>query len=351
MSLPNDDQLRRMALFRRLTSEDRARVAAVSRVVHHARGNTVFSEGEDADAFLAIVEGRVKVYKSTPAGKEIILEIFGPGDPLAAVAVYESAPLPASALALDDVTCLRVEKRDFFELLERHPALVRGLLSGLTIRLAELTRRLAELTGARVEARFARLFLKLAHQIGRADRGGTFVPMPLARQELADLTGTTIESAIRIMSRWGKEGLVLTEGDGFVIPDVERLRAHVRQLSADLEWDLQQRTESEAHLFGFDDTPGSLVFADAYLADLGLARSLAETGGGLLPAVARSERSFVSLSRNRRVGLSGRLFRIELADALQMTAINRYSKTDLPESPTLWAVSYTHLTLPTSDLV
>ena len=219
MSLPTDDQLRRMALFRRLTSEDRARVAAVSRVVHHARGTTVFSEGEDADAFLAIVEGRVKVYKSTPAGKEIILEIFGPGDPLAAVAVYESAPLPASALALDDVTCLRVEKQDFFELLERHPALVRGLLSGLTIRLAELTRRLAELTGARVEARFARLFLKLAHQIGRADRGGTFVPMPLARQELADLTGTTIESAIRIMSRWEKEGVLHTDKDGFVVLD------------------------------------------------------------------------------------------------------------------------------------
>ncbi len=161
----------------------------------------------------------MKVYKSTPAGKEIILEIFGPGDPLGAVAVYEGAPFPASALALDDVTCLRLEQRDFFDLLERYPVLVRGLLSGLTLRLAELTRRLADLTGARVEARFARLFLKLAHQIGRPERGGTFVPMPLARQELADLTGTTIESAIRTMSRWQKEDVLHTEKDGFVVID------------------------------------------------------------------------------------------------------------------------------------
>ncbi len=219
VTAPSDDLLRRMPLFRRLSADDRARVGAVSRLVHHARGTIVFDEGEPATAFLAIVDGRVKVYKSTPAGKEIILEIFGPGDPLAAVAVYESVPLPASALALDDVTCLRVEQRDFFALLERHPALVRGLLSGLTIRLAELTRRLADLTGARVEARFARLFLKLAHQIGRVDRGGTFVPMPLARQELADLTGTTIESAIRIMSRWEKEGVLHTDKDGFVVLD------------------------------------------------------------------------------------------------------------------------------------
>jgi hypothetical protein len=64
-----------------------------------------------------------------------------------------------------------------------------GLLSGLTLRLAELTRRLADLSGARVEVRFARLFLKLCDQIGRKERGGIFVPMPLSRQELADLTG------------------------------------------------------------------------------------------------------------------------------------------------------------------
>jgi CRP/FNR family transcriptional regulator len=73
--------------------------------------------------------------------------------------------------------------------------------------------------GGRVEARFARLFLKLAEQIGRQERGGIYVAMPLARQELADLTGTTIETAIRIMSRWQKEDVVRTEKDGFVILD------------------------------------------------------------------------------------------------------------------------------------
>ena len=103
VTVPSDDLLRRMPLFRRLSVDDRARVAAVARLVHHVRGTHVFDEGDDAHAFLAVVEGRVKVYKSTPAGKELILEIFGPGDPLGAVAVYEGAPFPASALALDDV--------------------------------------------------------------------------------------------------------------------------------------------------------------------------------------------------------------------------------------------------------
>ncbi len=168
---------------------------------------------------MAIVTGRVKVFKSTPAGKEIILEIFGAGDPLGAVAVYEGLPFMASAITLERTECLRIEQPAFFRLLELDPALVRGLLSGLTIRLAELTRRLAELSGARVEARFARLFLKLCDQIGRPDRGGVFVAMPLSRQELADLTGTTIETAIRIMSRWQKQDVMHTEKDGFVVLD------------------------------------------------------------------------------------------------------------------------------------
>jgi CRP-like cAMP-binding protein len=104
-------------------------------------------------------------------------------------------------------------------LLEQYPVLVRGLLSGLTLRLAELTRRLTEVSGSRVDARLARLLLKLGDRIGIPQPGRIFVPLPLARQELADLTGTTIETTIRIMSRWHKENVVHTEKDGFAIFD------------------------------------------------------------------------------------------------------------------------------------
>lgn len=219
MPRPTDELLRRIPLFRRVTADDRVRIAEVAHLKRYPKSDLIFAEGDPADVFLTIVEGRVKVFKATPAGKEIILEIFGAGDPLGAVAVYESTRLPASAIALEDTVCLAIARADFFQLLERHPALVRALLSGLTLRLAELTRRLAEMMGGRVEARFARLFLKLAEQIGRQERGGIYVAMPLARQELADLTGTTIETAIRIMSRWQKEDVVRTEKDGFVILD------------------------------------------------------------------------------------------------------------------------------------
>jgi CRP/FNR family transcriptional regulator len=69
------------------------------------------------------------------------------------------------------------------------------------------------------------LFLKLSGEMGRAERGGVFIPLVLSRQELADMTGTTIETGIRIMSRWGKEEVVRTEKDGFVVLDRQTLEA------------------------------------------------------------------------------------------------------------------------------
>ena len=220
------DLLKSTPVFRRLAPPDRERVAARTSARQFVRGDTIFSEGDPAEQFFVVVSGRVKVYKMTPAGKDVILEIFGAGDPLGAVAVYEGWPFPASAQALEETLCLAIARRDFFELLEQHPSLVRGLLAGLTMRLVELTNRLAELTGGRVEPRIARLFLKLANEIGRPERGGLFLPLSLSRQELADLSGTTIETAIRIMSRWSKQQIVLTEKDGFVIvnrPELETL--------------------------------------------------------------------------------------------------------------------------------
>ena len=225
MTRATEEVLRKIDMFRRVGAADRQHILQVAHLQRFPRGELIFREGDPADTFLAIVEGRVKVFKAAPGGKEIILEIFGKGDPLGAVAVYERRDLPAAALALEDTECLAIGRSDFFALLEQHPALVRALLSGLTLRLAELTRRLAELTSGRVEARFARLFLKLATQIGTRDDAGIFVAMPLTRQELADLTGTTIETAIRTMSRWQKEEVVRTEKDGFLIVNRPSLEA------------------------------------------------------------------------------------------------------------------------------
>jgi CRP-like cAMP-binding protein len=225
MVRPTAAVLAQIPLFRRVSADDRERLAQVGQIRTYERGGRVFAEDDPSDFFYVVVTGRVKVFKRTPSGSDIILEIFGPGGPLGAVAAYESRPYPASAEAIEPASCVLFPREAFFSLLERHPSLVRGLLGSLSLRLVELTNRLAELTGGRIETRFARLFLKLATEIGRQDRGGTFIALPLARQELADLTGTTVETTIRIMSRWNKDGVLRTEKDGFVVLDRAALEA------------------------------------------------------------------------------------------------------------------------------
>jgi len=215
--------LERVAMLRRLSADDRKVMAEACDVKLYERGGEIFCEGDPSDYFFFVVTGRVKVYKLTPGGKQVILEIMSGGEPFGAVASFEGRPFPATAVALSDTVCLRLPRQRFFDMLEQHPTLVRGLLVGLTHRLIELTARIAELSGGKVEPRLARLFVKLAEEQGVQGTARVKIPMALSRQELADLTGTTIETCIRIMSRWGKEGIVTTEADGFTILDRDAL--------------------------------------------------------------------------------------------------------------------------------
>jgi len=223
------DLLLEVALYRQLSEEDREHLAAAATVQRFDKGEAVFHQGDSAQDFFTLVRGRVKVYKVMPNGRVVILEILGPSDPVGAVAVYEELAYPATAEAMEETLCIRIPKGPFFQLLESRPSLARGLLKAMTHRIVVLANRFADHAAGKVETRFARLFLKLSSEMGRAEAGGVFIPMTLSRQELADLMGTTVETSIRIMSRWGKQGVVQTEKSGFLVTDSKALE----QVSAD----------------------------------------------------------------------------------------------------------------------
>ena len=188
----------------------------------YEKGEEVFREGAPAEDLSFVVFGRVKVVKTGPE-RDVILGLFGPGEPVGAVAAFEGKRFPASAFALESSTVLRVPERAFFAAIDAHPEMTRSLLQGLLVRQFEITRRLADLS-APVERRIARLLLTLGARMGRADGGRIDIPLALSRLEIAELTGTTVETAIRVMSRWGKDDLVSTTPDGFVVKDDAALR-------------------------------------------------------------------------------------------------------------------------------
>jgi len=218
-------QLRAIPIYARLSEDEIGMLAAVATTHLLQHGDVLFEPGDPGDHFHMIVRGRMKICRMTPSGKELIMALLGPGDPVGAAVVYLERPFPARAEALEDTICLSVPRESFYALLDESPSMVRGVLLGMTLRIVELTGRLNQLAGTRVEPRLARLFLKLADRMGRETDGGIFIPMKLSRQELADLTGTTIETCIRTMSKWGREGLIVTLDDGFRVADPSALRA------------------------------------------------------------------------------------------------------------------------------
>ena len=205
-----------------LRAEDRTALEPLCQLQAYEKSATIFTEGDPAALIHFLFVGRVKIVKAA-AEREIILEILGPGEPVGAVAAFEGRPFPASAIALEPSGVLSIPEREFFRLIERRPEITRRLFAGLTLRLMALNRRMADMVGS-VEHRMARLFGTLAERVGQKRAGDIFVPIHLSRQEIADLAGTTIETAIRIMSRWQKDGLVETEKDGFLIRRMEALR-------------------------------------------------------------------------------------------------------------------------------
>ena len=206
-----------------IRGDDRAALEPLCRIRGYGKGETIFDEGEPADRIHFVVQGQVKIVKAAGT-RDLILEILGPGAPVGAVAVFERMPFPATAISLEPSSILSIPEREFFQLLEARPEMIRKLLGGLTLRLMMVNKRLADMTGT-AETRAAKVFLTLAERIGQRKQQAVVIPLALSRQEIADLLGTTLETAIRLMSRWQKEGLVLTERDGFVIPDIAAVRS------------------------------------------------------------------------------------------------------------------------------
>jgi len=215
--------VRAVPMFRGLPPDGQRNVAALATLRDYKRGEHLWHAGDTPEWFTIIVRGRVKVVKEGESS-DVIYELFGEGEPVGAIAVYNYMPYPASAVALEPTTLLMLPRRDWFELLDRNPEFARAIIRELTRLVLALTRKLDEMRGQTVETRIAQLFLTLAERIGKETKEGTEIAIQLTRQEVADLVATTVESAIRVLSRWGREGLLVTGEKRFLIPSREKLK-------------------------------------------------------------------------------------------------------------------------------
>lgn len=208
--------------FRTLSPTDRAAIAAATHELRVTAGKVLFGEGQTADSLWAVKEGLVHIVKSGPDGREIVLEVIPPGQLFGAVVALQNRPYPASAVAAADSVVWRLPASLARELCQKHPTLRSTILDQVTTRLRDAHERLRSVALERVEQRLARLLLSLAEKIGETK--GSVTVLNVTRQELADMIGTTVETTIRITSKWQQTGLVSSSRHQVGLVDAAALR-------------------------------------------------------------------------------------------------------------------------------
>ena len=219
------DFLRASAVFAGLPPRELESLAAAAREEPRRAREYVFHEGDPALWLCFVKSGHVRIVRHSRTGKDVVLELLGPGEIFGGVAVIERRPYPAAAQATEPSMVVKIPAEVAVGLAERHPSVVRemALLIGRRLRAAHDS--VKSLSVEPVEARLAATLLRLADREGVRTKGGVELPFHLTRQSLADMTGTTVETAIRVVSRWLKEGIVLDDGSRLVLTDLEALRA------------------------------------------------------------------------------------------------------------------------------
>lgn len=191
----------------------------------------IFFEGDLPEWLFIVNEGRVKLVKHSDTGKDVILQIFVPGDMFGEVSLFDRKPYGASAQAMEDSTVLKLSRKDFLLFFGRHPFVATELIMELGRQLREAHSTIKSLAVDRVEQRIANILLKLAKKLGVQERGGIVLNLPLTRQDLADMAGTTVETTIRVMSRFTKTKIIKAANGKILILDAKILR----QISEDKE--------------------------------------------------------------------------------------------------------------------
>ncbi len=211
--------LEKVSLFKGVSARHLEKLAMILKDQEYERGHVIFSDGDDGVGFYVVINGRVKIYKVSPDGKEQILHIFGPGEPFAEVAVFTGGRYPAHAEAIEKSRVFFFPKASFVELIGKDPSLAMNMMASLSLRLKKFSHLVESLSLKEVPGRLAVHLLYLSNQ----KEESLEFQLDIAKTQLASLLGTIPETLSRILTKMNKKGLIETKGPSIKILDRQGL--------------------------------------------------------------------------------------------------------------------------------
>lgn len=212
-----------LSLFAGLAPSDLDVILQEARAARHPKNSNVFEQGEEADSFFVLLNGHVRATKTTPSGQQVVVRYVNPGEMFGVAVAIGIAHYPATATAVDDSVVLVWPAAAWSRLVSKYPALASNTLQMVGSRLQDSHTRVIEMSTEQVERRVAHALLRLIKQSGRKVPEGVEIDFPISRQDIAEMTGTTLHTVSRILSTWESQGLVDGGRQRIVVCDPHRL--------------------------------------------------------------------------------------------------------------------------------
>ena len=216
--------LREIDLFQGLSDDDIVAIGHATTMTHCTAGQRIMSPDDPPERIHILKKGRVRVYRVTPDGKQLTLDIYDKGTILGDMSLLGQEPIAeAFAETLDEAVICTISPDEMRKLVERYPAIGVNIISYLSKRLRDAESELESMAYQRVGQRLARKLIDLSNRFGVKTDRGTLIEARLTQQELAEMIGTTRETLAHTLADFRRRGLLDTEKHQVLIRDAEQL--------------------------------------------------------------------------------------------------------------------------------
>ncbi len=211
-----------------LTNEEKVALAEECRLSQCHKGSAIWQKGYQVSFFGLVGAGFVKMAKANSSGSEVTLEIMGPGQIFGLLGTIDGEGCPLTAYGMTNTIYVKIRKAAFLSIYEKNHALKDRLLRKTAIRVHQTLDLMAKLSTGRASERIAVILFILAESYGRHDGKAIRIELPLTRQQIGEMAGTTTETTIRTLSKWAQQDLVDTEDHIITLLDPARLERAIR---------------------------------------------------------------------------------------------------------------------------
>ncbi len=210
-------ELQKIALFQHLDPVDLQRLYQAAHPKQVSAGGFFFMQGDPAERMFVLIQGRVKLSLAGEDGLQALIRVITPVSLFALVAMTQAESYPVSAQAAIDSQAIYWTRLELMEFVQQMPVMAMNAMRIMAEQVKELQERFREASTERVERRLARTILRLGSQSGRKVEEGVLIDLPLTRHDLAEMAGTTLYTASRILSQWEEQGLVICGRERVII--------------------------------------------------------------------------------------------------------------------------------------